>query len=53
MTISSIARITLLSYAKELNIICTMCSVLQSPIPCAPFFLAVIASSGVSAFAKT
>jgi hypothetical protein len=31
----------------------TMCSVRQSPIPSAPFFLAVIASSGVSALAKT
>lgn len=33
--------------------IITICSVLQSPIPCAPLFLAVNASSGVSAFAIT
>jgi len=31
----------------------TMCSVLQSPIPWAPLFLALSASSGVSAFAMT
>jgi len=30
-----------------------MCSVLQRPIPWAPLFLAVSASSGVSAFAIT
>jgi hypothetical protein len=38
---------------SDVREIVTMCSVLQRPIPSAPLFLAVSASSGVSAFAIT
>lgn len=39
--------------SNKINFTFTMCSVLQSPIPSAPLFLAVSASAGVSAFAIT